>query len=61
MRRCLSRWLEPEYGLTFIQVGVGEIRHMSLREAEDCLGLLTSQGGYRVAASRNQDMMAVRF
>jgi len=33
---------------------------MSLREAEDCLGLLTSQG-YRVAASRNQVMMAAHF
>jgi FkbM family methyltransferase len=37
-----------------------EIKHLSLREREDCLGALTSQG-YRVAASGNQDMMAVRF
>jgi FkbM family methyltransferase len=37
-----------------------EIKHLSLREREDCLEVLTSQG-YRVAASGNQDMMAVRF
>jgi hypothetical protein len=37
-----------------------EIKHLSLREREDCLGLLASHG-YRFAASGNQDMMAVRF
>jgi FkbM family methyltransferase len=37
-----------------------EIIHMSLRERENCLGLLTKQG-YRIAASGDQDMMAVRF
>jgi FkbM family methyltransferase len=37
-----------------------EISHLSLREWEDCLGLLASHG-YRFATSGSQDMMAVRF
>jgi FkbM family methyltransferase len=37
-----------------------ESKHLSLYEREDCLGALTSQG-YRVAASSNENMMAVRF
>jgi FkbM family methyltransferase len=37
-----------------------EIRHLSLGEREDCLGLLAGFG-YRFAPSGNQDMLALRF
>ena len=37
-----------------------EIKHLSLREREDCLDLLADQG-YRFAPSGDHDMVAVRF
>jgi FkbM family methyltransferase len=37
-----------------------EIAHLSLRDREECMGLLASHG-YRFAPSRDQDMVALRF